>query len=71
MEKTAYILLSIVALCWLIAIIIGVYFGIIAFFPFGLIGLLVFTAFGLLFIKVIKERIKSKEDDYYSKKIDK
>jgi hypothetical protein len=34
------------------------------------VGFLVIVAFGLLFIKVILERIRSKEDSYYDKNID-
>jgi hypothetical protein len=67
MEKIAYILLSIVALCWLI----GMLAGMIAAFPFGIIGLVAMLGIGLLFIKVLKERLSSKEDDYYSKKVEK
>ena len=67
METAAYIILAVVAICWILAIIISL----IAFFPYGLIGLVVITAFGLLFIKVLKDRMTNKEDDYYSNKIDK
>ena len=67
MEKIGYILLSIVALFWLIGMVIGL----IAIFPFGIIGLLGITGIGLLFVKVLRERLKSKEDDYYSKTVKK
>ena len=67
MEIAAYIILAVVAICWILAIIISL----VAFLPYGLIGLVVITAFGLLFIKVFKDRLTNKEDDYYSKKIDK
>ncbi|CAB1082276.1 hypothetical protein D1AOALGA4SA_9905 [Olavius algarvensis Delta 1 endosymbiont] len=67
MEKIAYILLLIVALCWLLAMFVGM----VAAFPMGLIGLVGIAGLGLLFIKVIRERLKNKEDDYYSKNIDK
>jgi F0F1-type ATP synthase assembly protein I len=67
METIAYIILSIVAICW----IIGIMIGMINTFPVGIIGLLAIVGIGLLFIKVIKDRIVSKEDDYYSKKVDK
>ena len=42
----------------------------IATFPFGLIGLLLIAGVGILLIKVLKERMKNKEDDYYSREID-
>jgi F0F1-type ATP synthase assembly protein I len=67
MEKTAYILLLVVVLCWLIGMLIGM----VAAFPFGLIGLIGIVGIGLLFIKVLKDRLQSKDDDYYSKNIDK
>lgn len=67
MEKLGYILLSIVAGIWLV----GMVAGMIAIFPVGLVGLLAIAGFGLLFAKVLKERLASKEDDYYSKTIEK
>ena len=45
--------------------------GMIAAFPLGILGLLVLVAFGLLFAKVLRERMASEEDDYYSKTIEK
>ncbi|ACK41754.1 MULTISPECIES: hypothetical protein [Dictyoglomus] len=59
MEKIAYIILSIIVIVWLLLIIVG---SIMAF-PVGMISLLLILAFGLLFIKVLKERIKSKREE--------
>lgn len=67
MENTGYILLTFVAIIWIIAIIVGV----IAAFPFGLVGLIAIVGLGFLFAKVVKDRLANKEDDYYSKNIDK
>ena len=67
MEKLGYILLSIVALCWLIAMVAGM----IAFFPFGIIGLVAIVGFGFLFAKVLQDRLANKEDDHYSDTVDK
>jgi len=67
MEKFGYILLAIVALCWLIAVIVGM----IAAFPVGLIGLVTIVGIGFLFAKVLKDRLASKEDDHYSKTVEK
>jgi len=67
MEKAGYIILSIVALGWLGVII----FGMIAAFPYGLIGFIVLIGLGLLFAKVVQDRMENKEDDYYSKNVDK
>ena len=66
MEKTAYALLLSVAALWLIAMLVGM----IAAFPVGLIGLVVIVAVGLLFIKVLRERLANKEDDYYANNVD-
>ncbi len=65
MEKIGYILIGSVALLW----IVGMVAGMIVAFPYGIIGLVVLAGFGLLFAKVLKERLASKEDDYYSKNI--
>jgi hypothetical protein len=65
MEKTAYIILLVIAVLWVVAVIIGM----ITIFPAGLIGLVILLAIGLLFIKVLKERFTNKEDDYYDKNI--
>ena len=67
MEKTAYIILVVVAALWIIALLVGM----IAAFPFGIIGLLAIVGFGLLFIKALADRLGNKEDDYYSKNVDK
>ncbi|NHZ86576.1 MAG: hypothetical protein GWP19_11975 [Planctomycetia bacterium] len=67
MENIGYLLLGIVAVCWIIAIIIGV----VVAFPYGLIGLIAIIGLGFLFAKVIKDRLENKEDDYYSKNIEK
>jgi len=67
MEKIGYILLAIVAVCWLIAML----FGMIAAFPFGIVGLLAIIGVGFLFAKVVKDRLSSKEDDHYSKNVEK
>ena len=67
MEKTGYVLLGIIAVMWFLAI----FTGLIVAMPYGLVGLIVIVGFGLLFIKVLKERLASQEDDYYSKNIEK
>ena len=60
MEKIGYILLAIVAGCWLVAMIAGI----IATFPVGMIGLLAIVGIGLLFAKVIRERLSNKEEEH-------
>jgi len=66
-EKVGYSCLAVVALCYLGAML----FGVIAAFPFGLIILIGLIGFGVLLIKVIKERLSNKEDDYYTKNVEK
>ena len=66
-EKTGYTLLAIVVIIYTIAMFIGM----IETFPYGLPILVLVVALGILMIKVLKERIRNKEDDYYSREIDK
>jgi len=66
-EKWGYSILSIIAVIYLIAMIVGM----VAAFPYGLPGLLLMAGIGVLVVKVVKERMRNKEDDYYSKEIDK
>ncbi len=66
-EKWGYFLLAILAIIYLIAMLVGM----IAAFPFGLLGFLALAGLGILMVKVIKERLQNKEDDYYSREIDK
>jgi F0F1-type ATP synthase assembly protein I len=65
-EKWGYTLLAIIAALYIVALFIGI----ISTFPFGLIGLLLIAGIGILLVKVLKERMKNKEDDYYSREID-
>ncbi len=67
MEKIGYILLAIVAICWLVGMVVGM----IAAFPIGIIGLVAIVGIGLLFAKVLKDRLASKEDAHYSKTVEK
>jgi|TARA_B110000914_G_C15507066_1_gene468808 hypothetical protein len=41
------------------------------FYPDGLLVLLIYSGVFILFLKVLKERLNNKEDDYYSKEINK
>jgi len=67
MEKTAYAILLVLTAVWILTIVVGS----VAAFPVGLIGLLVLVAVGLLFVKVLKERLSNKEDQYYSDNVEK
>jgi predicted lipid carrier protein YhbT len=67
MEKTAYVILAVAALAWVIAMIVGM----VAAFPVGLIGLVLLLAFGLLFAKALRDRIGKSRDDRYSRDVEK
>ncbi len=67
MEKTAYIILIIVTIAWIIAWIIGMFEN----GWIGSIGLVTLVGFGLLFIKALSDRMKSSKDDKYSKDVEK
>ena len=67
MEKLGYILITgffILITCLTLQVIEE-------FYPEGLIILLIYGGLFVLFIKVLKERLSNKEDDYYSKEIHK
>ena len=66
LEKIGYAILAVVAACWLAAVL----FGIVAALPYGFFGLLVIAGIGILFVKVLRDRLGNKEDDYYSKNVD-
>ena len=66
LEKVAYALLGFVSLLYLAVMVAGL----IAALPWGIVGLVVIVGFGLLLIKVIRERIRNSEDNYYSKNVD-
>jgi len=67
MEKTAYIILLVVAIGWIIAWIVGMFQNV----WIGSIGLVTLVGFGLLFIKALSDRMKSSKDDKYSKNVKK
>ena len=66
LEKVAYALLGFVTLLYLAVIVAGL----VAAFPWGIVGLIAIVGIGLLLIKVIRERIRNSEDNYYSKHVD-
>lgn len=67
MEYIGYVFLGIVAIGWFIAILVGM----VSAFPYGIVGFFPIIGIGFLFAKVVKDRMANKEDDYYSKNIDK
>ena len=67
MAKFAAFLFSILALGYLGFLV----FGMIQIWPWGAIGLFFLLGLAILFGSVVKGRMDSKEDDYYSKNVDK
>jgi hypothetical protein len=65
-EKVGYTCLGLLALLYLAALLVGMFKAL----PFGLIGLVGLVGIGALLIKVIGERLRNKEDDYYSDNVD-
>ncbi len=66
-ERVGYTILVLIAFIYVIAMVAGFF----AILPYGLIGLALMVGVGILLIKVLKERLNNKEDDYYAKKVDK
>ena len=67
MEKLGYILI----LAFYVYMSYLIINEIETFFPEGLLVFFIYTGVTLLLIKVLKERLNNKEDDYYSKEINK
>jgi len=67
LETLGYVLLGLVAAVWLAAMLAGF----VAAFPYGLIGFVLLAGVGLLLLKVLRERLRNKEDDYYADKVEK
>lgn len=67
LEKIGYTFLVVALIAWIFLLIRGL----VDALPEGLIGFVVIIGLGFLFIKVIKDRINNKEDDYYNKNVDK
>ena len=65
MEKLGYLLIA----GFFVVITLITLEAIEEFYPDGLIILLIYGGLFVLFIKVLRERLSNKEDDYYSKEI--
>ena len=65
MEKLGYLLIT----GFFVVITLMTLEAIEEFYPDGLIILLIYGGLFILFIKVLRERLSNKEDDYYSKEI--
>ncbi len=67
MEKTAYIILIIVAIAWVVAWVIGMFQNT----WIGIIGLVMLIGLGLLFSKALRDRMKNYKSDRYSRDVEK
>ena len=67
MEKLGYFLIT----GFYVVLIVLTLQGIEEFYPEGLVLLLIYSGLFILYIKVLKERLGNKEDDYYSKEVHK
>lgn len=67
MEKLGYAVLLAVLIAWIVILIVGL----LDAMPEGVIGLAAIFGIGVLFLKVIRDRLRNKEDDYYSKNVKK
>ncbi len=66
-ERVGYTIFGVIACLYVMAMVVG-FFTIL---PYGLIGLALFVGIGVLLMKVLRERLNNKEDDYYANKVDK
>tara|TARA_B100000131_G_scaffold136853_1_gene133472 strand:+ start:704 stop:907 length:204 start_codon:yes stop_codon:yes gene_type:complete len=67
MEKLGYFLIT----AFYVVLIVLTLQDVEEFYPEGLVLLLIYSGLFILFIKVLKERLGNKEDDYYSKEVHK
>ena len=67
MEKLGYFLIT----AFYVVLIVLTLQDIEEFYPERLVLLLIYSGLFILFIKVLKERLGNKEDDYYSKEVHK
>jgi hypothetical protein len=67
MEIAGYVILAIAAIGWLVIMITRM----VEVFPEGVVGLIAILGLGILLIKALRDRLQNKEDDHYSKTVDK
>ncbi|MEC7822123.1 MAG: hypothetical protein VYA20_00020 [Candidatus Neomarinimicrobiota bacterium] len=67
MEKLGYFLIT----AFFVVVTVLTLQEVEKFYPEGLVLLLIYGGLFILFIKVLRERLGNKEDDYYSKEVHK
>lgn len=67
LERLGYTFLILALIAWIFLLVKGL----VNALPEGLIGFAVIIGLGFLLMKVVKDRLRNKEDDYYDKNVDK
>lgn len=67
LEKIGYTFLIVALIAWIYLLVKSL----VDIFPEGIIGFVAIAGIGFLFIKVLGDRLKNKEDDYYDKNVKK
>lgn len=67
LEKIGYTFLIVALIVWIYLLVKSL----VDIWPEGLIGFIAIAGIGFLFIKVLGDRLKNKEDDYYDKNVKK
>ncbi|MBU1175458.1 MAG: hypothetical protein KKH72_08640 [Alphaproteobacteria bacterium] len=67
LDTVALALVVIFAVLWLATLVTGL----LAAIPFGVVGLIPVAIVLALLVEIIRQRRANKEDDYYSKNVDK
>ena len=67
LEKIGYTFLIVALIVWIYLLVKSL----VDIWPEGLIGFIAIAGIGFLFIKVLGDRLKNKEDDYYNKNVKK
>ncbi len=66
-EKIGYLCLGVVAVAYVAAMA----YASVAALPWGAFGLVLIVGFGVLLVKVLRERLANREDDHYSRHVEK
>jgi hypothetical protein len=66
LDTLVLIILCAVGAVWLAILVVGM----ISLWPVGLIGLALISVPGYIIYRVIADRMRNREDDYYEKNID-
>ncbi|MEM9028221.1 MAG: hypothetical protein AAGC70_07620 [Pseudomonadota bacterium] len=65
LDRLALIIILIPAAVWIVVMLAGV----IAAWPYGIPVLIAFAVVAYIFMRIVAQRLSSREDDYYEKNI--